>query len=259
MRDLFTCGVVEHLRSQDLCLQKSYPPSGKPAIYHRLVSIAPKVMDLLGPTDTLPKTKQKSCDSCVSGKRRCDRRKPVCSRCAHKKISCIYGKTISTSQLDRDESDSSTPFMHGLASESSACSLVVPGRPPNDELEDLSIDPRLGSATTESMPDFMMDACFDEDVPMDPFANLMGNIFPPSQDAWLFQGELGPMQQRPSSPVDEEVMQSYRNMAASCVRFDLILSHHQELDPDPMPLRLSCTRTTADYFILGSRRAVASL
>jgi hypothetical protein len=36
--------------------------------------------------------RQKSCDACVKGKRRCDKRHPVCSRCEEKKIRCIYAK-----------------------------------------------------------------------------------------------------------------------------------------------------------------------
>lgn len=35
-------------------------------------------------------TRQKSCNACVRGKRRCDKRTPRCSRCAAKGLDCVY-------------------------------------------------------------------------------------------------------------------------------------------------------------------------
>lgn len=37
-------------------------------------------------------SRQKSCHACVKGKRGCDKRHPVCSRCEEKNIQCIYAK-----------------------------------------------------------------------------------------------------------------------------------------------------------------------
>ena len=37
-------------------------------------------------------TRQKSCNTCVKGKRRCDKRSPRCSRCAAKGLDCVYQK-----------------------------------------------------------------------------------------------------------------------------------------------------------------------
>ncbi|KIV78528.1 hypothetical protein, variant [Exophiala sideris] len=174
-------------------------------------------MEAFAPMDNLPKTKQKSCDSCVSGKRRCDRRKPVCTRCAQRQISCIYAKFIPTGQLDRDEAESTTLFMRGIASENPSSALVGPGCPPNDGFGDIAIDSQPGGAPTESMQNFMMNNSYDANVPMDSFANLFGNNYTLCQDPWLFQVEQEAMQERPSSPVDEEVLQAYRNMAGVCV------------------------------------------
>ncbi|KAJ8129624.1 hypothetical protein O1611_g4005 [Lasiodiplodia mahajangana] len=36
-------------------------------------------------------SRQKSCNACVRSKRRCDKRKPACSRCVKQRWSCIYG------------------------------------------------------------------------------------------------------------------------------------------------------------------------
>ncbi|KJZ76532.1 hypothetical protein HIM_03868 [Hirsutella minnesotensis 3608] len=37
-------------------------------------------------------SRQKSCNACVRGKRRCDKRTPRCSRCANKGLDCVYQK-----------------------------------------------------------------------------------------------------------------------------------------------------------------------
>ena len=36
-------------------------------------------------------SRQKSCNACVSSKRRCDKRTPVCGRCAKRRYVCVYG------------------------------------------------------------------------------------------------------------------------------------------------------------------------
>jgi len=36
------------------------------------------------------KSRQKSCNACVRSKRRCDKRTPRCTRCAEKKVDCVY-------------------------------------------------------------------------------------------------------------------------------------------------------------------------
>ncbi|KAF1739295.1 hypothetical protein CRV24_001227 [Beauveria bassiana] len=37
-------------------------------------------------------SRQKSCNACVRGKRRCDKRTPRCTRCAAKGLDCVYHK-----------------------------------------------------------------------------------------------------------------------------------------------------------------------
>ena len=45
-------------------------------------------------------TRQKSCNACVRGKRRCDKRTPRCSRCAAKNLDCIYQKMPPSAAAD---------------------------------------------------------------------------------------------------------------------------------------------------------------
>src|SRR5436190_18331607 len=100
-------------------------------------------------TDGLPKSRRNNCNSCVQVKRRCDRRTPICSRCAEKKIACIYGKTKVAGQPDREEFEPSFPSMGVLAFGSLACSPFSPGGSPDANYHGIMpMGPQLGVATT---------------------------------------------------------------------------------------------------------------
>ena len=168
-------------------------------------------------TDGLPKSKQKNCNSCVQAKRRCDRRTPICSRCAEKKIACIYGKTT----VDREPFDPSSPSMGWLAFGSPACSPFAPGQSPDvNYFGIMPMDPQYGVATnaTESLQNYLMDATIDGNIPMDPFVNPMDDSITPTQDQWLVQNEQRPVTERPGSPADEEITRAYKKMTDFCVR-----------------------------------------
>ncbi|RDW56818.1 hypothetical protein BP5796_12885 [Coleophoma crateriformis] len=45
-------------------------------------------------------SRQKSCHACVKGKRGCDKRHPVCSRCEEKEVECIYAKRTYAEAFD---------------------------------------------------------------------------------------------------------------------------------------------------------------
>ncbi|TQV95748.1 hypothetical protein V2A60_000926 [Cordyceps javanica] len=45
-------------------------------------------------------SRQKSCNACVRGKRRCDKRTPRCTRCAAKGLECVYHKMPPSAQGD---------------------------------------------------------------------------------------------------------------------------------------------------------------
>ncbi|RYP50608.1 hypothetical protein DL768_003890 [Monosporascus sp. mg162] len=170
-------------------------------------------------TDGLPKSRQKSCNSCVQARRRCDRRTPICSRCAEKKIACIYGKAKVASRPDREEFEPPFPSMERLASGSPACAPFALGRSPDmNYLGTIPMDSQLSVAATatESMQNHVMDATIDSDILMDPFIDLMGNNITPPEDQWLVQIEHEPTTERPSSPVDKDILRSYEKMAHFC-------------------------------------------
>ncbi|RYP82956.1 hypothetical protein DL770_005469 [Monosporascus sp. CRB-9-2] len=170
-------------------------------------------------TEGLPKSRQKNCNRCVQARRRCDRRTPICSRCAEKKIACIYGKAKVASQPDREEFEPPFPSTERLAFGSPACAPFAPVRSPDvNYLGIMPTDSQLGAATTstESMQNHVMDASIDGGIPTDLFIDLMGNSITPTQDQWLVEIEQEPMTERPSSPVDEESVRSYEKMAGFC-------------------------------------------
>ncbi|RYP08072.1 hypothetical protein DL764_002112 [Monosporascus ibericus] len=170
-------------------------------------------------TERLPKSRQKNCNSCVQAKRRCDRRTPICSRCAEKKIACVYGKAKVASQPDKEEFEPSFPSIESLGFGSPACTPFAPGRSPDaNYIGIMPIYSQLGVATTatESMQGHVVDATVYGDMSMDPFIDLMGNNITPTQDQWLVQIEQEPMSERPSSPADEEVIRSYDKMVDFC-------------------------------------------
>jgi hypothetical protein len=82
---------------------------------------------------TVPNTRQKSCNACVAGKRRCDKKEPSCSRCLVKKSPCVYRRRV-PARRDGSESDSdsgSTPASAG-AGAGAAASVSPPVSAPVD-------------------------------------------------------------------------------------------------------------------------------
>ncbi|KAM3562628.1 hypothetical protein ARSEF4850_002689 [Beauveria asiatica] len=54
-------------------------------------------------------SRQKSCNACVRGKRRCDKRTPRCTRCAAKGLDCVYHKMPPSSTAQSSSSGGRTP------------------------------------------------------------------------------------------------------------------------------------------------------
>ena len=173
-------------------------------------------------------SRQKNCNGCVQVKRRCDRRTPICSRCAEKKIPCIYTKTKTTSRLNKPAVE--PPLGIGTRpAESLACSFCDPAQSlAVGPVEIMSMDcrPDADAATApESAPISAMNASGIGDLPMDSFADLIGNGSLSPWDQWLIPSDQGAVIERPNSPIDEKVAMAYENMAGFCVSsFPLILS-----------------------------------
>lgn len=211
--------------------------------------------------DGLPKSRQKNCNSCVQAKRRCDRRTPICSRCAEKKTACIYGKNNVASQPDREGFELSYPSIGSQAFRSPACSPFALGQSPGvNYLELMPMDFQLGVATsaTGSLQNYAMNATSGDDIPMDPFTNLMDNSITPTHDQWLVPIEQGSVTERSSSPADEEILRAYGKMADFCVS-PIQLSHPVEYSVVVRKIYQISWKTDPNGLVSGAYGAMASL
>lgn len=164
-------------------------------------------------------SRQKNCNSCVQTKRRCDRRTPVCSRCAEKKIPCAYGKVRASNHTGHQEMRAS-PHMEALQFDNPGVS-VFNSVPPYEMgcFDTLPLDSSsdIPGPAAESLPS----AFINEDIPMDNFMEFVDNNNPSMPDRWLVPVEDNVAIERPGTPADEEITNSYQKMAPFCVSQDL--------------------------------------
>lgn len=166
-------------------------------------------------------SRQKNCNSCVQTKRRCDRRTPVCTRCVERKVPCVYGKAKASHRLDHQQNhahdhiealhfhspdlslfDTDTPFEIGCLD-----SLAPPNHP----------DPP-GPASQTIVPN----DCVGEDVSIDTFMDFVADESHPSPHPWLVPANENLAIERPGTPADEEIINSYQKMASFCVSVTLL-------------------------------------
>lgn len=123
-------------------------------------------------------SRQKSCHACVKGKRGCDKRHPVCSRCEEKKIQCIYAKrTYAEAFHDFGSADLDMSWA-GFTALSSSIDVVddIPlSIAPSASLDhtrlptlDAFIDPFLNFAENQAMPSSDMQLIINADEPLGP-------------------------------------------------------------------------------------------
>ncbi|KAL6869109.1 hypothetical protein ACO1O0_000432 [Amphichorda felina] len=172
-------------------------------------------------------SRQKSCNACVRGKRRCDKVTPTCTRCAAKGLSCIYQRMPAGSS---GPSSSASPV-------SSGSSESVPGgrRPGSGPGPGPGPEPGPTTATTATttstttatlhhnttamntamptdfdMPDFSIDACHldpsttsPDTLRLDPnldfcIADLIGSSSHATSSLWTIPGFLDPKTEFPA-------------------------------------------------------------
>ena len=168
-------------------------------------------------------SRQKNCNSCVQAKRRCDRRTPICSRCAEKKILCVYTETKAVSRSVQHDTETSS-YVERPSLGSPACSFFAPGLTLDvDYLGIMPMDfqPDTAAAAAENTHNYLViDADSNSDIPMDPFMGLMGDDSTPAHDQWLAPTDQRSITESPSSPADEDIVTAYQKMAGFCVSLD---------------------------------------
>jgi len=173
------------------------------------------------PAPTLP-TRQKSCDSCVQSKRRCDRRTPVCSVCAKRKVACTYRNApVKGTGRPTHHVGCVTGSAETAHSEVEEPAFDAPF--PSLDLETADPESLLMNVLPDGDPRFahfdsgMSDVDFTlggMDIPMDALLRQMDDgITADSETKWLV-----PVDQAGDdalgSPIDEEISMSYDKISA---------------------------------------------
>ncbi|KAI0539084.1 hypothetical protein GGR58DRAFT_264854 [Xylaria digitata] len=152
----------------------------------------------------------------MSASRRCDRRTPVCSRCAEKKVACVYRKSGTANRRGK------------YTRELTPCTEALSSGNPVPNIPGLSFDINytenmptgfLPDVEVESTSRFSYDTPSNSNIFTDTFLHLLDNNSPSSSDQWLITNEENHLVERPTTPADEEVVMAYQKMAA-CQKLD---------------------------------------
>ncbi|KAK3390050.1 hypothetical protein B0H63DRAFT_464706 [Podospora didyma] len=187
-------------------------------------------MESTAATTYQPPSRQKNCSCCVQAKRRCDRKTPICSRCADKQLPCIYApkytKVASQHVSATTSSEDAPPFDSPAYS-----SLFSPGQLSFDFDGFLGI---LPPDTHSARPHATVDELtITADVSMDDAAAFMHMVdnnatsTSPFHDMdvdrqWLVSRATSTDNPppRPSTPADDEIARSYKKMEPFCHHFE---------------------------------------
>ncbi|KAI1148881.1 hypothetical protein F4825DRAFT_76212 [Nemania diffusa] len=183
-------------------------------------------------------SRQKNCNNCVQAKRRCDRRTPICARCAEKNMACVYGKTKAVNRLGK-HARQPTDFTESLSFDNLDYSpLDMPGL--SFDLNPFETIPTgfHPSFATEATPQSTQDTPSGSDISVDAFMHFAGHNSSSSSDHWLVRPEEGYPSERPTTTAEEELVGGWGEMA-SCASDNLQAWH--AYDPK-MPLHYILNR-----------------
>ena len=185
-------------------------------------------------------SRQKSCNACVRGKRRCDKTKPRCTRCAVRGLDCVYH-----TRAPRRPSAGSPSTSSPSSSSSAAVSVAGGGGPTaassGDHLPGLSADFDMGgfdaydlgssgTGTTSSGGTLELDPSLDFSI-----ADLIGAGAGTGSSLWNIPGLAEPKANYPVPvPVSPPPYQPIRDLAileASCISECVSAETHQVHDP----------------------------
>ncbi|KAI1310717.1 hypothetical protein F5Y03DRAFT_26402 [Xylaria venustula] len=176
----------------------------------------------VAPNTGTPASRQKNCNSCVQAKRRCDRRTPICSRCAEKQTPCIYSSSRAARRKGTNSRETD-PYAEALALDGSAAGLPlnIPGLSFDmgypESMLSAGFHPEVAAEPT---PLSNLDTASISDISMDTFMHFLDSNTSSSSDQWLIRTEGDHLPERPTTPAEKEVVAAYDKMAA-CHELDL--------------------------------------
>jgi hypothetical protein len=192
--------------------------------------------------DRVPASRQKSCNACVRGKRRCDKRAPNCTRCAARGLDCVYQRLPHSSMTDASSVSASAS-----AAAAAAADLADFGLNFDMDMEGLTSDSSPGSSSLHTDLGLQLDPVLDfsiADLVADGCGNDNGagtclpstdNALSPCRELWNMQqsfgGGPGKMDLPPLPTVPRLPLRDLRTLqgASECVTLDLALN--QLYDP----------------------------
>lgn len=170
-------------------------------------------------------SRQKNCTACVQAKRRCDRKTPICKRCADKNIDCVYARTSAASSSHAPEPTTFPPAsmdmnVDGLQFQGSTSSTFSfsPGPPLDmDYLDFIPMGSQTISSTALSLDPSTLDAADPGNPQVDHVMDMLDGSLDPSLHQSLVPTDHGSAIDRSGSPVDEGTLTAYDKMAPICV------------------------------------------
>ncbi|KAK0704585.1 hypothetical protein B0H67DRAFT_557360 [Lasiosphaeris hirsuta] len=155
----------------------------------------------------MEKSRQKNCNSCVQNKRRCDRRKPECSRCVEKQMLCIY--VYSKPKVAPDTAGTGPP----ASSEAKGLSFAFSGSLCTPGLDlDLGYTPQ---SETNIRDDISLSAFMDFTNTASPSPNQW--LVPAEEHASIFATSTGTATatepERPRTPATQQAQKAYHTIA----------------------------------------------
>ncbi len=170
-------------------------------------------------------SRQKNCTACVQAKRRCDRRTPICKRCADKNINCVYARTSVATSSHTPEAANALPAYMDMNTDD----LQFGGSTPSpfsfspgpsldiDYLNFMPMDSQTLASASLSLDPSALDAADTDNHPMDPFMDMLNDSIDPNLHRSLVSADRGSTIDRPYSPADEGTLTAYNKMAPICV------------------------------------------
>ncbi|CAM1507143.1 Fc.00g067840.m01.CDS01 [Cosmosporella sp. VM-42] len=168
--------------------------------------------------DRAAASRQKSCNACVRGKRKCDKRTPRCTRCAAKGLECVYARTPPGSNNGHHDG-------HGVSGVHD-----VPDFDMGFDIEGLSTDTSPESLGTDCH--LQLDSSLDFNI-----MDLMSNGSSTGSELWNLTDystkmEIPPVPAAPQEPIRDLLL---LNDIENCMHFN--------------PLDVHDTRTRVGYII----------
>ncbi|KAF7548292.1 hypothetical protein G7046_g8723 [Stylonectria norvegica] len=182
--------------------------------------------------DRIAASRQKSCNACVRGKRKCDKRAPRCTRCAAKGLECIYQRMPPGASHQPDEQQQHHHIQGGNASVSVSVS-DVPDFDMGFDMESLHTGSSSNTNTTDTSPesDSLANDVLQLDSGLDfSIMDLMTSTHPSADELWTLHDysskmSIPPVPEPPRPGRDLAMLSDLKMDRETCMAFNPLDVH----------------------------------